>query len=91
MYHKIGSQCHNSTLKPSTGQCVFPNTMHAVKKAEPLPILQDPTDPNSLTELTCPGPINMFLCDGGYYCDTAITIEKCPKGHFCPVGKMCFY
>ena len=31
----------------------------------------------------CPGASSVYLCPGGYYCQTPLSAEKCTKGHYC--------
>jgi len=80
-----GTQCTKSSLKSKTGRCSFPNTMHDAKTIDPLLI---EINDKETSNLTCPGAGNMFLCEGGYYCSTAITIESCSKGYYCPIGSV---
>lgn len=84
-----GSQCFNSTLVLDSGTCNYPNTMEGGRPADPLAITTTFSASNeasqSSTELVCPGSGNMYLCRGGFFCETALTSQPCPE-----VRKQCF-
>lgn len=78
-----GSQCFNSTLEPTLGRCNYPRTMEGGRPVDPLEI-SSPSNASvetsqSSSELVCPGSDNMYLCRGGFYCETALTSQSCPE------------
>jgi len=78
-----GSQCFNSTLEPTLGKCNYPRTMEGGRPVDPLEI-SSPSNASvetsqSSSELVCPGSDNMYLCRGGFYCETALLSQSCPE------------